>query len=121
MTKKCCYHTQSEYTGKGGIMSIKKQYLKNKPVCKVTFRLPTEATGSARSVHVLGDFNGWDPFATPMRRLKKGGFTVSVNLETNREYQFRYLIDESRWENDWCPDRYIPSPFPYCDNSVVIV
>jgi hypothetical protein len=26
-------------------MSIKKQYLKSKPVCKVTFRLPEDAAG----------------------------------------------------------------------------
>lgn len=102
-------------------MSLKKQYLTKKPVCKVTFRLPAEAIGPARSVHVLGDFNVWDPFATPMKRLKNGDFTVTINLETDREYQFRYLIDESRWENDWCADSYIPSPFPYCVNSVVIV
>ena len=24
--------------------------------------------------------------------------------------QFRYLLDGSRWENDWAADKYIPAP-----------
>lgn len=102
-------------------MAVKKQYLKNKPVCKVTFELPCEAAEFAGSVHIVGEFNGWDRHATPMKRTKNGNFTVTVKLETGREYQYRYLIDGYRWENDWHADAYIPSPVPYCDNSVVIV
>ncbi|MEL6653060.1 MAG: helix-hairpin-helix domain-containing protein, partial [Bacteroidota bacterium] len=33
--------------------------------------------------------------------------------------EFRYLIDDSRWENDWTADAYVPSPFPGIFNSVV--
>lgn len=102
-------------------MSLSKQYLKSKPVCKVTFRVPAEAAGTAGSVHVVGDFNDWDLYAIPLKKLKDGTFKVTLELEPNHEYQFRYLIDENTWENDWEADRYEPSPYSDTDNSVVVV
>lgn len=102
-------------------MSIQKEYLKKKPLCKVTFRLPAERMENARTVHVVGEFNGWDPSATPMMRSKTGEFKATLNLELGREYQFRYLVDESVWENDWEADRYVPNPFGNSENCVVAV
>lgn len=102
------------------VMSLKKQNLKSKPVCKVTFKLPAEAAPNADVVHVVGDFNSWDIYATQMKKLRDGSFTVTVDLEQGGEYQFRYLIDETSWENDWDADKYVPTPFGNADNSVVV-
>jgi 1,4-alpha-glucan branching enzyme len=102
-------------------MSLKKQYLKKSPVCKVTFQLPPEAARDAGKVNIVGDFNGWDLYAIPLKKRKDGTFSVTLNLEPDREYQFRYLIDESTWENDWEADKYVPSPYGNADNSVVVV
>lgn len=103
-------------------MSLTKQYLKSKPVCKVTFRLPAEAAKAANSVNIVGEFNSWDiDKAVPLKKLKDGAFTVTLDLKPNHEYQFRYLIDESTWENDWDADKYVPTPYGNTDNSVVIV
>ncbi|RLC30477.1 MAG: glycoside hydrolase [Deltaproteobacteria bacterium] len=102
-------------------MSIKKKYLKKKPVCKVTFRLPKEACVAAKTVHVVGDFNNWDTLATPMKRLKNGDFTATVDLDLYKEYQFRYLKDEKEWDNDRDADKHVPTPFGDCSNSVIIV
>lgn len=41
------------------IMSLKKQYLKSKPLCKVTFRLNAEAAGDAQEAALCGDFTDW--------------------------------------------------------------
>ncbi len=102
-------------------MSIKKQYLKSKPVCKVTFRLHREAVKSGKTVHIVGEFNNWNVYATPMKSLKNGSFTVTIDLKQGREFQFRYLIDETIWENDWNADKYMPTPYWGCENSVVVV
>ena len=102
-------------------MSIKKQYLKSKPVCKVTFRLPGEAAGSAESATIVGEFNDWNIYATPMKRLKNGSFTLTIDLEPNREYQFRYLLDDEIWENDGEADKYVSHPYGDGENSVVIL
>ena len=102
-------------------MSFKKQYLKTEPACRVTFRLPAEAAGDAGKVNIVGDFNGWDLYAIPLKKLKDGTFTVTLKLNTEREYQFRYLIDESTWANDWEADKYVPTPYGDEENSVVVV
>ena len=102
-------------------MSIKKQYLKSKPVCKVTFRLPEDAAGSAKSANIVGEFNEWNIYATPMKRLKNGSFVLTLDLEPNREYQFRYLLDDEIWENDGEADKYVPNPYGDSENSVVVV
>lgn len=102
-------------------MSFKKQYLKSKPVCKVTFKLTPEEAKKAKSVKLLGDFTEWDKDAVVMKKLKNGSFTTTVNLQTERDYQFRYLLNEAEWENDWQADAYVPSGVTGADNSVVSV
>ena len=100
-------------------MSLRKQQLKSKPICKVTFRLPKEAGINAEKVHIVGEFNDWNVEATPMKKLKNGSFTATLDLESGREYQFRYLVDGSKWENDRKADKYVKSPFGDSENSVV--
>ena len=102
------------------VCGIGKQYLKARPACKVTFRLPKEAAPFAKSVAIVGDFNGWDINATPMKMLKNGGCTVCLELEIDREYRYKYLIDGAYWENDWNADKYVPNSFGG-DDSVVVV
>lgn len=101
--------------------TIKKTYLKSRNACKVTFRMPKAAAPEARQVCVAGEFNEWNVQANPMKRLKNGDFTTQIELEPGREYQFRYHIDSTRWENDWQADKYVPNPFGDGDNSVVQV
>lgn len=101
--------------------SMKKEYLKSRNVCKVTFRLPKVAAVDAKSVHLVGDFNNWSVYANPMKRLKTGDFTLTLELEPGRDYQFRYLIDETKWENDWHADKYVTSPYGDSENSVVTI
>ncbi|MBU3022757.1 isoamylase early set domain-containing protein [Aestuariibacter sp. A3R04] len=102
-------------------MSLKKQYLKSKPVCKVTFRLTASEAGDATTARLIGDFNAWDKSTPPMKKLKNGDFTQTINLDTNSEYAFRYLIDDETWENDWHADDYRPSPVSMEENSIVRV
>lgn len=103
-----------------GNVSIKKQYLKSGPTCRVTFTLPKAATAEAQGVALVGDFNNWDREATPMKRLKDGSFSITLDLQRDREYRFRYLIDGNRWENDWYADRYEKNRYGD-DDSVVVV
>lgn len=101
-------------------MSLKKQYLKKKSLCKVTFSLPKAAVGSATRVSLVGDFNEWNKDATPMKRMKNGTFTATLELQPNREYHFRYFVDGERWENDWHADKYVPNSHG-SDDSVIIL
>jgi len=101
-------------------LGIKKEYVKSNLSCRVTFRLPKEAVRDAKAVTLVGDFNNWNTTETKMKRLPNGDFKATLELPRNREYKFRYLIDYTRWENDWCADKYIPNEYG-SDDSVVIV
>jgi DNA-directed RNA polymerase omega subunit len=100
---------------------IKKEYLEGGKLCKVTFRLPSMAAPGAKRVCIVGDFNNWDTHANPMKRQENGDFEISLKFEPRKEYQFRYFIDESKWENDWNADKYVKSLLGDSDNSVVVV
>ena len=90
-------------------MALYKSYPKKGTTCKVTFELPLEATVGVKKIALVGDFNNWNTTTTQLKKNKEGLFAVTVVLEQGKEYQFRYLMDESRWENDWAADKYLPS------------
>jgi 1,4-alpha-glucan branching enzyme len=101
-------------------MSLKKQYIKTKPICKVTFILAKDIAPSANQVNLAGDFNNWDIESIPMKKLKNGEFTASVDLKKGKEYQFKYLIDGREWVNETEADKFVPNEFQ-SENSVIIV
>jgi len=100
---------------------MKKKYLKSKPICKVSFSLPKAAAEKAKDVRIVGDFNNWDSKTHKMKKLKNGSFTSTIDLPVGAEYEFRYLIDNEAWENDWEADKYVPTTFFDAENSVVVV
>ena len=82
----------------------------------VTFELP--ASVAADMVAVVGDFNDWSVDESPMKRTDDGSFRLSLALPPGRAYRYRYLIDGTRWENDWQADNYLPNAYGG-DDSVV--
>jgi 1,4-alpha-glucan branching enzyme len=102
-------------------MSIKKQYLKSKPECKVSFKLAKSTIGAADEAQVVGDFTGWQEEAIQMKKLKNGDFTCTVNLPVGKDYQFRYLVDGSQWYNDEEADTYVNSGISTDDNAVITI
>lgn len=101
-------------------MSIKKQYLKTKPTCKVTFRLPKQKIDGAKKINVVGEFNQWSKDATPMQHYKNGSFSKTIDLDLNKNFQFRYLIDGMYWKNDSDADSYVHCTYGNCENSVIV-
>ncbi|MBK9254664.1 MAG: hypothetical protein IPM42_04190 [Saprospiraceae bacterium] len=101
-------------------MSITKKYQDTKSNYKVTFALPLDIAPSAKNVQVLGDFNDWDTSKAQTLKAGKKEFSTTVELKPGR-YEFRYLIDGLRWENDFSADNYISSPFAGINNSVLVL
>lgn len=98
-------------------MAIKKQFLKSKPVCKVTFTVPAE---EAKNVAVVGSFNEWNVEATPLKKLKNGSFKGTVDLETGSSYEFRYLID-GQYTNEVEADSLAWNDYAGAENSVLSI
>lgn len=98
---------------------IKKQFLKSKPVCKVTFILAAEAATDAKNVELVGDFSKWSEAPIKMKKMKSGEFKTTVDLAQGQDYEFRYLIDGNKWANDWEADAYVPNKLTFEENSVV--
>ena len=105
---------------KDKVLNIKKQYLNSNGSCNVTFRLSKDAAPDAQVVTIVGDFNNWNLTESQMKKLKNGDFKATLKLHRDKEYRFRYFIDGTRWENDWCADKYVPNTFG-SDDSLVIV
>ncbi len=80
---------------------IEQKQIKGKNAIKLTFTLPVSAVGEKRDVRALGDFNDWS-WQTGVKMKAKGDNYVGT-LEVPAaasSYQFRYLVDETQWEND---------------------
>jgi len=95
-------------------MPIKKQYLKTKPVCKVTFTVPA---ADANEVAVAGDFNNWDTEAS-LKKQKNGNFKGTFNLPKDERFEFRYVVD-GQWTNESEADSYAWSDFASTENAVL--
>ena len=105
---------------KAELSGIAREYIKSRNLCKVTFILPGEAALKAKQVAIVGDFNNWNKTTTSLSKLENGDFSVTLELEAGKEYRFRYLIDNHRWENDWCADKYLAGPYGVEDSVVCV-
>ena len=96
-------------------MSITKQYLKSKPVCKVTFTVPAE---EAKKVAVVGDFNNWSPKESALKKLKNGTFKGTFELPKEQTYEFKYLVD-GNFVNEPEADRFQWNDYAGTENAVL--
>jgi len=103
-------------------MSLRKQFLKSKPICKVTFSIDKSEVEEANEVKVLGSFNNWNvEEGVEMKKFKNGNFKATIDLEIEAEYEFKYLVDGDIWMNDAEADKYVNNGITAEDNSVVVI
>jgi RNA polymerase sigma-70 factor, ECF subfamily len=57
------------------------------------------ADPGAKSVALVGDFNRWDPAATPLAKSSSGIWTRTLRITAGR-YEYAYLVDGKRWVTD---------------------
>lgn len=100
-------------------MSLKKTFSEDGKKCTVVFTVNTQAAAGAQSVNLVGEFNSWDETKNPMKKAKDGSFSAKLTLASDKEFQFRYLLDGKTWINDWNADKYVRSELANDDNSVV--
>ena len=98
-------------------MSIKKQFIKTKPVCKVTFSVEAK---EATTASVVGDFNGWNPAEGLLSKLKTGTFKNTFELPKDASYEFKYVID-GVYVNEPESDSFVFNEFAGTENGVLAV
>ncbi len=88
----------------------------------VTFTLPPEVVANATSGIILGEFNNWDDTkATSLKKQKDGSMKATLTLEAGRTYQYRYLLNDGRWVNDYTADTFIQVSGYHVENCVITV
>jgi len=80
---------------------LKKRFFKTKDECEVTFELATEEGARA---DLVCEVNGWQPIR--MKKAKKGPFRTKMRFPKGERFEFRYLVDDTRWINDPQADDY---------------
>lgn len=92
---------------------LKKKFFKTKDECEVTFEISVE---NAKQVALVSEHNGWEPIQ--MKQLKKGPFQTKIRMPKAGQFQFRYLVDGTDWQNDDAADAYWANEHG-SDNSVI--
>ncbi|MFY7665503.1 MULTISPECIES: isoamylase early set domain-containing protein [Flavobacterium] len=98
-------------------MAIKKQFIKSKPVCKVTFTVDAK---EAQTVAVVGDFNSWNPEAGALAKQKNGTFKATFEVAKDANYEFKYFVDGT-YQNEPEADAFQWNAFANAENSVLAV
>lgn len=95
---------------------LAKRFFKTKDEVEVTFEVDRP---DLDSVALVADAFDWEPMALKRADRGKGPFRLRVRFPKNGAVQFRYIFNESSWENDEAADDYWPND-QGSDNSVVI-
>lgn len=89
---------------------------------QITFSLPKEALGEATEAMLLGDFNNWNPEkATILTVQADGCLKADVLLEPGKTYEYRFLLNDGRWVNDWAAQSYVYRHEVDAENSVITI
>ena len=95
---------------------LEKERLENSHV-RITFRVSHYIW--ADSIALVGDFNDWDVHSDFLLRSRDDGeWHLSLLLEANRSYRFRYLVDGKEWMDDDHADAYERNQFGSFDSVV---
>ena len=87
----------------------------------ITFTLPAEAVGHSEAT-LLGDFNNWNAEHAPkLQKQSDGSFATQVSLEEGKTYNYRFLLSDGRWVNDYQAENYVSVPGMHIDNCVITV
>ena len=85
---------------------------------KVTFALPAAAV--EQPVSVLGDFNGWDPMANPLKKRSNGTLSATVEVAAGQELRFKYLAADGEWFCDPEAETIVHDEYHTVDSLLVV-
>lgn len=72
---------------------------------RLVFRFHHDAAGS---VALAGDFNRWNPSASPFTKQPNGIWRAEIELPPPGSYQYKFLVNDEQWTDD--PGNGMKSP-----------
>jgi 1,4-alpha-glucan branching enzyme len=75
---------------------------------------------AAESVSLAGDFNGWDPLATPLERNDAGLWSTEIVVSRSARVEYKFIVNGNRWLEDPSNGMKAPDQFGGL-NSVVVL
>lgn len=72
----------------------------------------------AEQVAVIGDFNDWEPAATPMQEITPGMWHAAIPAPRAGTYSYKFLVDGDRWLDD--PENSNKAPDGYGGFSTLL-
>ncbi len=73
----------------------------------ITFVMP--AIDDCACLYLVGKFSDWDESVYRMERADDGTWFLTLELESDCDYQFRYRTDKGIWYDDPAYNQYVPS------------
>jgi len=75
---------------------------------------------SARNIHIVGDFNGWDKKGIPMRKIKGTNIWVAEISLKSGTYRYNFLVNGNQWAIDPFSNIKIKDKFGH-ESSVLVL
>ena len=99
---------------------ITKQKISKTKDCKVkvTFKMPS--LEGCNCLYLLGRFNNSNESVYRMQRAEDATWSLTLELESGRDYQYRFRTDNGIWHTDPGAKSYVPN-HEGADSSVVHV
>lgn len=85
---------------------------------KVTFTLSSDQID--QPVSVLGDFNGWDPLAHPLKKRSNGTRSAIVEVPAGQMVRFKYLAASGEWFCDPDAGTVVHDEYHTVDSLLVV-
>lgn len=80
----------------------------------------TLSAPEAKTVYVVGSFNGWGKGATPMKQMGDSGvWAAEVSLRPG-EHTFLYLVDDKEWLVPPVAEDFVTDGFGQINGVVVV-
>ena len=102
---------------------LHKEYIDTTDLCAVTFALPEDELPPnivVNTVTIAGEFNDWNIDSTPLLFDKAANeYRVTLELAPATSYQYRFVINDDQWYNDWEADAYATTNVCEGENCIV--
>jgi 1,4-alpha-glucan branching enzyme len=90
------------------MVTIQKSTKRKNRKVRVTFAMP--AINGCDCLYLVGKFNECNESVYRMQCADDGLWSLVLELEPGRDYQYRYRTDKGVWHNDPVANVYIPNP-----------